>query len=440
MVVTKPSKMPTKKKQKSAEKLRSERVKRAKVQYSKLEKQRARMVRARMPHLGSNSEGTEFEEIPSCIPKIRECILDFEEKCKNISHGNCRSCRMASLSLTPNRNGLCVSCAKKGSPEQLKERNSLPLWTDRNGATHYHVPECLSCLTHAEKILIQRISPFVALTHIQNGTFGTTGHVCAFEQDIEGFAQSLPRLPSDTTVIKVVRKMTAEVGNNITSVDKCYLVRKDVVIAALLFLKEHHADYRKVEVELKNMDWISGSEGYLDCATIETLEEQRNEDEIATRSCGTCEEREGCEDDDCREGSAWDEEDNLENHIDINSDLGPSIDQTAGAAVGDNIAQFGYIDEGGNAPLSTEDQEINYILRSATDSSPNARKVSMIWPASKQTPVDEFGDTRIFTNAFPWLFPGGVGDVKDFAGKEGKPMLLSVVNGFHRYRFSLCCG
>ena len=64
----------------------------------------------------------------------------------------------------------------------------------------------------------------------------------------------------------------------------------------------------------------------------------------------------------------------------------------------------------------------------------------MIWPASKQTPVDEFGDTRIFTNAFPWLFPGGVGDVKDFAGKEGKPMLLSVVNGFHRYSFSLCCG
>jgi hypothetical protein len=35
------------------------------------------------------------------------------------------------------------------------------------------------------------------------------------------------------------------------------------------------------------------------------------------------------------------------------------------------------------------------------------------WPTREIKPISEFSDTKIFCLAFPWLFPGGIGDIKD---------------------------
>jgi hypothetical protein len=40
----------------------------------------------------------------------------------------------------------------------------------------------------------------------------------------------------------------------------------------------------------------------------------------------------------------------------------------------------------------------------------------MDFPTTSHDPVDEYGDKRIFALSFPWLFPGGLGDIKDFPG------------------------
>jgi len=45
--------------------------------------------------------------------------------------------------------------------------------------------------------------------------------------------------------------------------------------------------------------------------------------------------------------------------------------------------------------------------------------VNMQWPSVSEQPVNEFGETRIFFLAFPWLFPGGFGDPKDYPGDLG---------------------
>ena len=37
----------------------------------------------------------------------------------------------------------------------------------------------------------------------------------------------------------------------------------------------------------------------------------------------------------------------------------------------------------------------------------------MNWPTREIKPISEFSDTKIFCLAFPWLFPGGIGDIKD---------------------------
>jgi len=409
--------MPTKKKKPSPERLLKERMRNVKQLMAKREKQRLRTQKSRQSELGSNSDGDNWDIVGHSDEFIRKSILDFETECETISHGHCVSCRMSGLSLVPNRNGYCKGCSKRSTKDILMDRNALPLWFNDAGEPQYRVPHELSELTYAEKILIQRVSPFVAMTHIKDGTFGSTGHVCAFEQDIDGFAQCLPRLATDTTVIKVVRSMRKEIGGDMSSVNKTYKVRKKHVLSALQFLKRHHTDYRNILVVESNLDWMNGAEDFLQCAEIEVLEESRQEcDSWDPEDC----DRDVEESNDVNEDGA--EERCRVDTPDLNDDLGPSVSQTMGRAEGDNICEFGYIDEGGNAPLSKDDQEINRILRSAAKDSPNAKDVAVIWPSQESIPVDEYGETRIFLNAFPWLFPGGIGDVKDHPGSEGKPV------------------
>ena len=83
---------------------------------------------------------------------------------------------------------------------------------------------------------------------------------------------------------------------------------------------------------------------------------------------------------------------------------------------GDTIEAFGYIDEGGRGLLSKEDQSITDALRDAVGTMEDQRAVVVDWPAVKGQAVSEFGDKKIFALAFPWLFPGGLGDIKDFPG------------------------
>ena len=420
--------MPTKKKAPSAEKVLRERMKKVKQLMAKREKDRLSKARRRNAILGCNTDG---DVEPHGADVVRNCLLAFESECNSMTHGFCIACRMSGLSIVPNKNGYCKKCAKRSVKDIFHDRNALPLWYNDAGVAQYRVPPELSDLTYAEKILIQRVSPFVALSHIVNGTFGITGHVCAFEQDIEGFAQCLPRLSTDATIIKVVRSMRKEIGGNKEAVSKTYKVRKKNVISALEFLQHHHADYRNVVIKESNLDWMNGSEDYLKCTEIEGNElESRND--ATTDESGKCgsEEREGSNDD-----VEWNNLDGEEpeeiaaQRVNLNEDLGPSVSQTLGRADGDNIAEFGYVDEGGSAPLSAEDQEINRILREASRTSPKAKDVAMIWPSQEQVPVDEYGETRLFVNAFPWLFPGGIGDVKDHPGNEGKVIWLGTISG-----------
>ena len=78
----------------------------------------------------------------------------------------------------------------------------------------YSVPPELARLSLAEKLLIQKISPFVPLQHIRQGVMGLKGHVCAFEQDISGVCRDLPKLPSDISIIRIIKEISVEIGNS----------------------------------------------------------------------------------------------------------------------------------------------------------------------------------------------------------------------------------
>jgi hypothetical protein len=132
------------------------------------------------------------------------------------------------------------------------------------------VPLVLDRLPHAEKMLIQRVSPFVPLHHIKQGTFGLAGHVCAFEQDINGIAHVLPRLATESGVIRIVQDIKNEVGGEGESQSKAFRVRKHFVLEALSFLKSHNGEYEDITIDPSRLDWIQGEEGELDSYVVTT--------------------------------------------------------------------------------------------------------------------------------------------------------------------------
>ncbi len=68
----------------------------------------------------------------------------------------------------------------------------------------------------------------------QNGSVGSRGHVVSFYQDISGICNELPKLPSDVSVVKVLRSGITGKGENVS---RTLTVIRCRVINALRWLK-----------------------------------------------------------------------------------------------------------------------------------------------------------------------------------------------------------
>lgn len=312
----------------------------------------------------------------------RNLIRYFESECKAMKHKRCHGCRMVSLNLELNNKGFCSNCVRQPSREHLLKKKLLPLWY-KDGVAQFHVPPELKCLSHAEKMLIQRVSPFVPLHHILNGLFGLTGHVCAFEQKISEMANILPRFGKDTTVIRVLQEVKAEIGSD-SSMTRTFKVNRKRVLDALEWLKVYNREYADITIDASRLDWIEGDESDLDTYVIK---------------------------DDTTKTAANDDH--------TNADMGPCATQCLDPQLmGTDIHAYGYLPDDGPAELSATDQRINNELQHAIRESHMGKQDQMEWPEVSDMPVNEYDDTRIFARAFPWLFPGGYGDIKDFENSE----------------------
>ena len=94
----------------------------------------------------------------------------------------------------------------------------------------------------------------------------------------------------------------------------------------------------------------------------------------------------------------------------------------------DDVPVFGYVDVGGKnkCVTSPEAERITKDLQECIKDSPKKGDIAVDWPKIEETAVNEYGDRKIFVNAFPWLFPGGFGDPCDSPltkGEWGKMML-----------------
>lgn len=231
------------------------------------------------------------------------------------------------------------------------------------------------------------------MEHVKNGVFGLRGHVCAFEQDINEFSSRLPRSCNDIDMIRVEQTIRTEIGGDSFS-KKNYLVRRSKVIKALVWLKKNNVEYFDIEIDVSALDWIGKSDSaFLKCKTI-VIDESRAPD---TENDGT-------------------------------DDLGPNpVDGMIYKPSGDEIIATGLLDNGGNSHLSVADESINNELQAEVRASKKKKEINMKWPKLSEKPVNEYSEKKVFALAFPWLFPGGFGDPKDFPrtlGQWGSMMMF----------------
>lgn len=329
------------------------------------------------------------------------CSLSFEKSCMSIKHGHCQCCRRVSLRLKIGKRNLCSDCVRLDSPDAFP---GLPIWY-LDGEPQYHVPEELSCLTLAEKMLIQLASPFIPLRHIKNGAFGLSGHVCCFEQDVGDFVNTLPRDKSDVTLLNVLKSVRTEIGSDSSQKD-VYKVRKKQVADALIWLKAFNREYKHVRIDMQALDWLRGPEGSMEVLDLPSQEELYTE---------------------------------LDECEDKNADLGPVRNITIDSLQsGDSVKAFGYIDDSPGTTLSPEDTTIHNALVCTIQASNKKKDIHVSWPSHGPVAINEYGSSRIFARAFPWLFPGGFGDVKDYPGdinKWGEYLLYYEDGRFCRDKF-----
>ena len=307
-----------------------------------------------------------------------QVIHHFEKQCMDITHGRCEGCLCVSINLEVNKSGFCSHCSRKEDKLYYHSNKLHPIW-HLDGCPQYHVPIELSDLSDAEKMLIQRVSPIIPLHHIKNGVFGLSGHVCAFEQDITDMATTLPRFGNEAGVVKVIQVIQAEIGNDKSASNRSFKVRRHAVLKALHWLKKHNRECFDIVIDSTRLNWINGNVGYLNDAVLRPTCMQTNKDNTPQ-----------------------------------NSDMGVAKRQCIDPRQSnDDFQAFGYVPDGGVGVISENDKLINDTLQTCLDESNCRGNVTMDWPQISNLPVNEFGSTRIFCRAFPWLFPGGYGDIID---------------------------
>ncbi len=325
-----------------------------------------------------------------------QVIKNFELAMKLIKHKHCTSCKMVSLTMEmSNIPNICKEChSKKCTEDYWLDNNMLPVWYDENNQVHYERPKCLKNLYDAEKMLIQRASPFIPLHHIKNGTFGIKGHVCTFPQNITDICKELPRLPSDVTIVKVVHTYQQELGDEYSK--KIFKVRRKAVLEALYWLQKHNKYYSDVKINASNLNWLGEND--------EGILEPENQMLPETYE-------------DLMEDSIFDGP--TEKQIPKPKNSNEEVEGEYGMMVIKT------------PPIGNDlEKEIADVLEDAAKKGNNIDVIN--WPIISKDPISEYGTTNhLFSLSFPWLFPGGYGDFCDYrpenkitAQQWGKHMLF----------------
>ncbi|KAE8739272.1 hypothetical protein FOCC_FOCC015232 [Frankliniella occidentalis] len=248
---------------------------------------------------------------------------------------------------------VCPKCHKKKMISHYSKKKCGPNcdpFFDENDMNPMSVPLELQNLTFIERQLIARIHTVMSLYTFKECQYKYSGQVINFSQDVQSVAEKLPHLVSNLNNVVIVK-----LSENIVLQD--FVVRKPVVLAALLWLKANNPNYSDIKIGYANLDSLPIHDNVYD-------QLQKVETDITFPA---------------------DFENIDDNTTDDSSDI-----------------------------TDDEDSEINFSYTDVPELMDSSLKKSLdnvlIWPSIGKTPVNEFSSPGFISLAFPHLFPYGKAD------------------------------
>jgi len=241
-----------------------------------------------------------FDKAPYKIQKELAAAYKHEVRMFQKVHHRCIKCQSVSTA----KEYLNVRCEKKlYHCMQCRQLNTdmfwkkgcdmmLPVWFNEKDEVQFNIPEELKYLRLGEQLLIQRLSCFIPIVHIKNGLMGIHGHCISFRQDVAEICNILPR--TRVNAIKIIKSYKNLDSHGIQDFD-LFIIRRDVVLKALKWLKTFHKWYRDdpdLIIRESNLDWMGEKESAsligIDART-NNLIESKEFDNVMRESDENCE-------------------------------------------------------------------------------------------------------------------------------------------------------
>ena len=167
---------------------------------------------------------------------------DFANLIKETANYNvCSVCHeidiLSSFKIDP-RSLICSRCSRQ---------RSFKKFSAENGMIPDQVPPELKDLSFLEEMLISKQLAHMYISRLRTGgQFGYRNHVVAFPQDVNTFTRELPRRVTDAGIL-IVRKP------GLQNTHRDYVVRRDAVMNALIWLKQNNPYYTDIVISDENL-------------------------------------------------------------------------------------------------------------------------------------------------------------------------------------------
>ncbi|KAK3911389.1 ATP phosphoribosyltransferase [Frankliniella fusca] len=119
------------------------------------------------------------------------------------------------------------------------------------------IPHELESLTYIEKQLLSRVHPVISLLRVKKLQYKYKGQVINFTQDVQEVADSLPYLVKDLSNIVVIK-----LNNHVRLKD--FVIRKDKVLNALLWLKRNNPQYFDLKIDMSALNTLPDDDNVYD--------------------------------------------------------------------------------------------------------------------------------------------------------------------------------
>jgi hypothetical protein len=149
---------------------------------------------------------------------------------------------------------VCYTCL------QSLSKSNIPKMSLRNmGKLPTSQPDCLKCLTMAERIMLSPARAFITIKRLQLGSFASTGNSIALNQHFTSVEKSLPghpdKLPENIIYVLVKNDKNNEEDDVETHKNNFpeLRVRRNVWKTAFLYLKQTNPVYKNIILDEQNL-------------------------------------------------------------------------------------------------------------------------------------------------------------------------------------------